>query len=71
VTPTTARFLIDEIGRLDLIATQLAGPIGELNRDQVLGYQSLETLAMIQFHAGQLRRQVHAAGALDALKKVT
>jgi hypothetical protein len=70
VTPTTARFLIDEIARLDLIATQLAGPIGELNRDQVLGYEALQNLACLQLHVRALRRLIHAAGALEAIQKV-
>jgi hypothetical protein len=68
MSPSTAKHLIDEIAKLDLIATQLAGPIGELNRDRILGPNSLMVLGQLQADIASLRRYVHEAGALKAVK---
>lgn len=69
MSPTAAKLLIDQIAKLDLIATQLAGPIGELNRDGVLTWEALSALGSVQAHISSLRRAVHAAGALDAIRQ--
>lgn len=69
MSPTTAQHLIDQIAKLDLVATQLAGPIGELNRDKMLTWEALSALAGIQASISSLRRAVHDAGAFAAIKQ--